>query len=50
VFSFEFVNPPLSQSFHQIITDMDRTIETRQRDSFSVPLVNVNERLRRQHR
>jgi branched-subunit amino acid transport protein AzlD len=46
-FSFEYANPPVSQTFHQIITVMDRTIETRQRDSFSVPLVDVNERIRR---
>jgi hypothetical protein len=50
VFSFEFVNPPLSQSFHQIITGMDRIIERRQRDSFSVPLVDVNEKVRHRHR
>lgn len=42
VFSFEFVNPPLSQSLHQVITSMDGTIEMRQRESFSVPLVDVN--------
>jgi hypothetical protein len=45
VFSFEFLNPPLSQSFHQTITGMDHTIERRQRESFSVPLVDVNERI-----
>jgi|SRR5208337_432338 len=50
VFSFEYAHPPLSQSFHQIITAMDRIIETRQRNSFSVPLVDVNERIRHRHR
>ena len=46
VFSFEFANPPLSQSSHQTMTDMDRIIETRQRGSFSVPLANVDEKVR----
>jgi hypothetical protein len=46
VFSLEYINPPLSQSMHQVITNMDNMIEARQRNSFSVPLVNVNERIR----
>jgi branched-subunit amino acid transport protein AzlD len=46
IFSFEFVNPPLSQSFHHVITSMDGTIERRQRDSFSVRVVDVNEKVK----